>query len=192
MIRSVVTLILHLLIQLIATPPTMGSEMGRQDGDIKDGVGNKFSNYRSRVSSMLLMFSLSIIHTVMFDSVPLEIHEWLIFAICVIGAVTSLSAYYVLGRYYTFEIGIRKEHQLVTNGPYKYLAHPGYCGQLLLCGGATLFWFVTPVISYVIAIYLVYRFYHRIAAEERMLRKHFGDDYRKFLSTRWRIIPYVI
>lgn len=31
----------------------------------------------------------------------------------------------------------------------------------------------------------------RIADEERMLREHFGKEYDQFLSTRWRVLPFI-
>jgi len=39
---------------------------------------------------------------------------------------------------FTFEMSIRKEHILVTSGPYGVVRHPGYTGALLAIGGMLL------------------------------------------------------
>lgn len=33
-----------------------------------------------------------------------------------------------LGNLFTFEVMIRKNHKLITDGPYAYLMHPSYTG----------------------------------------------------------------
>jgi protein-S-isoprenylcysteine O-methyltransferase Ste14 len=38
---------------------------------------------------------------------------------------------------------------------------------------------------------MINMYWKRVSAEEEMLNKQFGDEYRQFASTRYRLIPYV-
>ena len=54
------------------------------------------------------------------------------------GGLIRLECYRQLGRMFTFEMSIRKDHMLVTSGPYGIVRHPGYTGALLAVGGMLL------------------------------------------------------
>src|SRR6266511_1437639 len=41
------------------------------------------------------------------------------------GGYIRWSCYRALGRLFTFEMSIRDEHELVTQGPYAWVRHPG-------------------------------------------------------------------
>lgn len=55
------------------------------------------------------------------------------------GASVRLTCFRALGHLFTFEMSIRKDHRLVTDGPYGVVRHPGYAGLLLMAAG-TLLW----------------------------------------------------
>ncbi|KAF8164862.1 hypothetical protein B0H34DRAFT_686959, partial [Crassisporium funariophilum] len=71
---------------------------------------------------------------------PAQIHlTWpFIFAwICtILGALIRRSCYRTLGRMFTFELSVRKNHQLVTSGPYSVVRHPSYTGGVMALLGA--------------------------------------------------------
>jgi len=58
------------------------------------------------------------------------------------GALLRLQCYRTLGRLFTFEVSIRKGHQLVTTGPYSIVRHPSYTAILLMHFGMIL-WFTS-------------------------------------------------
>jgi len=58
----------------------------------------------------------------------------------IFGGALRLWAMHTLGRLFTFEITIRKEHKLIKHGPYAVLRHPSYTGLIL--GLAGLLWFI--------------------------------------------------
>ena len=63
----------------------------------------------------------------------------LTFVVCglmaAVGGFIRWCCYRALGRMFTFEMSIRQDHRLVTNGPYAYARHPGYTAILLTVTG---------------------------------------------------------
>lgn len=103
-----------------------------------------------------------------------------------------------LGRLFTYEVGIRSEHELVSTGPYALLLHPSYLGTGLLCAG--FIWFVggprnrmrRPAFSALLAAAGIAVLVLRVSNEERVLQAHFGERWAAHAATRWRFIPFVI
>ena len=48
------------------------------------------------------------------------------------------SSHHALGHLFTFQLSIRKDHQLVTSGPYAVVRHPSYTGISICMAGATI------------------------------------------------------
>jgi protein-S-isoprenylcysteine O-methyltransferase Ste14 len=55
-----------------------------------------------------------------------------------IGAGIRVSCFHTLGRLFTFEPAMRKDHKLVTTGPYALVRHPAYSGGYLMIIGIVL------------------------------------------------------
>ncbi|THU94588.1 hypothetical protein K435DRAFT_779340 [Dendrothele bispora CBS 962.96] len=54
------------------------------------------------------------------------------------GGLIRRASYKAMKELFTFQLSIRKEHRLVTSGPYAYVRHPSYTGALLAGSGAIL------------------------------------------------------
>jgi protein-S-isoprenylcysteine O-methyltransferase Ste14 len=54
------------------------------------------------------------------------------------GGAFRLWAFQALGRHFTFELSVLKDHELVTTGPYAIVRHPSYTGLVALMWGTTL------------------------------------------------------
>ena len=52
-----------------------------------------------------------------------------------LGGLIRYKCYRALGTMFTFEMSIRKDHMLVTSGPYSIVRHPGYTGIFLVIIG---------------------------------------------------------
>ncbi|KDR74294.1 hypothetical protein GALMADRAFT_575367 [Galerina marginata CBS 339.88] len=63
---------------------------------------------------------------------------WFIFAwVCTIsGAFIRRSCYRNLGEMFTFQVSLRRNHKLVTSGPYSFVRHPSYSSGALALSGA--------------------------------------------------------
>lgn len=64
--------------------------------------------------------------------------------IITLGGYIRYSCFRALGRLFTFEMSIRDEHELITDGPYSVVRHPSYTGALLTLIGV-ICWHSSPV-----------------------------------------------
>jgi len=81
------------------------------------------------------------------------------------------------------------EHKVCSEGPYRYVRHPGYLAAILGAVGYPLilqsFWGLVATLA------LVLVFVTRTAFEDRALREEL-DGYKEFAaSTRYRLIPFI-
>ena len=96
----------------------------------------------------------------------------------------------VLDRYFTVDVAIREDHQLIRNGPYRLLRHPSYTGSI-----ATFYGFALALGSVwslaLIAVVVTAAFLWRIRVEERALTSAFPQDYPAYARATRRLVPFV-
>lgn len=126
------------------------------------------------------------------------------------AGIVRCQCYYTLGRFFTYEVSIRDGHRLVQDGWYGIVRHPSYISGALSLLGLELMhavhgsWFrecgvlQTPMGRIAAGIYAVLTVYvdlsmlWRSCEEDRILRKHFGEEWEEYATrVRWRWIPYV-
>ena len=79
---------------------------------------------------------------------------------------------------------------LVKTGVYKYIRHPQYTGLLLLSFGMMVEWATLPLlIMYPVMVYMYVKLAKR---EEKDMINEFGDDYRQYMKSTKRFIPFVV
>ena len=111
-------------------------------------------------------------------------------AIIIIGIIIRLIAIKQLGRFFTVDVTIRKDHQLMQSGFYKYLRHPSYTGSLLSFFGFGLS--LNNWLSFfVVFLPVLFAFIHRINIEEKVLTEQFGKQYLDYIRKTKRLIPFV-
>lgn len=96
-----------------------------------------------------------------------------------------------LGRFFSLSVQLRPDHEIVQNGPYRWVRHPAYTGALLTLLGFPI------LIGDVVAILVVggvlgLAFGYRIGVEERALKERFGDAYRSYERRTWRLVPPLV
>jgi protein-S-isoprenylcysteine O-methyltransferase Ste14 len=92
-----------------------------------------------------------------------------------------------LGNNVTPTVAIRKEHTLVTRGPYRWIRHPLYTFGFLAFVGLSLLsanWFIAAAVLFGLAVILA-----RTRIEEQRLVDRFGDDYRAYMQRTGRYFP---
>ena len=92
-----------------------------------------------------------------------------------------------LGRNITDTVVTRREHALITSGPYRHVRHPFYVTAALAFAAnalATANWFIASTGLAALALLVL-----RTATEEGKLVERFGDDYRRYMARTGRFFP---
>lgn len=107
-----------------------------------------------------------------------------------LGLIVRWIAIIHLGRFFTVNVAIADDHQLITTGPYRYVRHPSYTGTLLIFLGFGLC--MLNVFS-LAALFLpiAAAFLWRMHVEEEALRSAFGDRYRDYTARTPQIVPWL-
>ena len=108
--------------------------------------------------------------------------------LCALGIGIAIWARVYLGRNWSGTPTIKKDHELVTSGPYHYVRHPIYTGMTLALFGSAL---VAGIIWFVILLFFVGIFLYRIPVEERYMMQLFPDQYPAYKKQTKILIPFV-
>jgi protein-S-isoprenylcysteine O-methyltransferase Ste14 len=90
---------------------------------------------------------------------------------------------------FSMDVTIQENHQLITNGPYRYLRHPRYMGIILFLSGVSMVFH--SWIAFVFALASVPVLIWRIQDEEELMHQEFADEWQTYTKRSWRLIPYV-
>jgi len=113
--------------------------------------------------------------------------RWIGLAVAGFGGALLAWTFHCLGKNLTDTVVTRKEHSLVTTGPYRWVRHPFYTACAIgLVGGSlvTANWFILLTASIVFAFLVA-----RTSIEEEKLVERFGDEYRDFMKGVGRFLP---
>lgn len=118
------------------------------------------------------------------------LHRTIALALLAGGLTLRWLAILWLGRLFTVDVTISKEHVMVESGPYRWLRHPSYTGLLLAFAGiAALMWNWLSMVAILVPIWLALAV--RIRREEDALGSQFGAAYRAYCERTWRLVPWV-
>jgi protein-S-isoprenylcysteine O-methyltransferase len=95
-----------------------------------------------------------------------------------------------LGRFFTVNVAIAADHQLIDGGPYRWLRHPSYTGALLAFDALGLSMQNWASLA-VLIVGPTAAFLYRMRIEEVALTGAFGDRYRQYIQRTWRLVPGV-
>lgn len=127
------------------------------------------------------------------------------------GTLLRMSCYHHLGRHFTFQLSVSKEHKLITSGPYTYVRHPSYVGSAMVFLGVIIkemgsgsWWvecglwesglsqriFGICWVLYNLAI--IYMLLSRIPTEDKVLRSQFRGQWDEWAKkTPYRAFPFI-
>jgi hypothetical protein len=102
----------------------------------------------------------------------------------------SVGLSHSLGRFFSLEVQVQREHKVVNIGPYRLLRHPGYAGVLFAfigLGLAVQSWVSVLILLLATTMALAYR----AQIEEDFLITELGDEYIQYMTKTKRLVPYV-
>jgi len=108
----------------------------------------------------------------------------------VAGLILRWWAIITLGRFFTVDVTIEKDHELVERGPFRMVRHPSYTGVLVafvgyalsLCNWAALLVILLPIGA---------AFIRRMNVEEHALLQALGQRYAEYMKRTRRLVPFV-
>jgi len=107
-----------------------------------------------------------------------------------LGFIIRWTAIVQLGKMFTVNVAINKDHSLNTSGLYKIVRHPSYLGLLMILAGIGFSMnSILNLLIIVIPCFLALSF--RISVEEAALTDNFGEQYRNYKRRVARLIPWV-
>jgi protein-S-isoprenylcysteine O-methyltransferase Ste14 len=108
----------------------------------------------------------------------------------IFGVVFRFIAIQQLGKFFTVDVILHADHQLIQTGLYKKLRHPSYTGIMITLAG-----FGLSLNNYLSLVLVVSLFFvalqNRINIEEKALLQKFGMMYEQYSKTTWKLIPFV-
>ena len=106
------------------------------------------------------------------------------------GALLRWYAIFYLGRYFTVDVRVAKDQQVIDTGPYRLIRHPSYTGAFMqFLGFALCIGNVWSMLVLMVPTLLV--FSYRIHVEERALEEGLGEEYASYRRRTKRLIPFV-
>jgi protein-S-isoprenylcysteine O-methyltransferase Ste14 len=105
------------------------------------------------------------------------------------GTILRLAAVFALGTRFSGLVAIQPNHQLKTDGLYKYIRHPSYTGLIVSMVGFVLVF--RSIIGLILNIFIFLLLLSRMDDEEKFLEQHFGSEYRTYCQRTRRLIPFV-
>jgi protein-S-isoprenylcysteine O-methyltransferase Ste14 len=121
-------------------------------------------------------------------------HEPLVFALGIAAILLGVSlrwyAIWTLGSYFTRDIAVRSDQQVVRSGPYFCIRHPAYSGTFLTMLGIGLALSNWAGLAVLLAgVFLGHL--PRVLWEEQALRDAIGQPYVDYMRETSRFIPRV-
>jgi protein-S-isoprenylcysteine O-methyltransferase Ste14 len=111
-------------------------------------------------------------------------------ALIFFGFILREASHVSLGKNFTYEVSIVKEHQLITSGIHKYMRHPAYTGLFLVAVGMCVA--LASIIGLIAAILILLPVgFWRVHVEEKALIEYFGKKYLSYKKRVKAFVPYV-
>jgi protein-S-isoprenylcysteine O-methyltransferase Ste14 len=103
--------------------------------------------------------------------------------------VLALWIFRTNGKNITSTVETREKHELVTDGPYRWVGHPLYTvgtSFFMSLGIVAANWFMGLASLVVLVMLLI-----RLPKEEEKLIEKFGDEYRAYMKRTGRLLPRI-
>lgn len=115
---------------------------------------------------------------------------WIGAVIVAAGLAFAIWARVHLGRNWSGTVTLKEEHELVRNGPYRWVRHPIYTGLLFaFLGSAVALGQWRGLLAVLIVFVALWR---KLRMEERWLGEIFGDAYARYRREVPALVPFLL
>jgi protein-S-isoprenylcysteine O-methyltransferase len=121
---------------------------------------------------------------------PFFLIPWIGLFFIAAGLCIRWTAILTLRKYFTVDVTIHPEQQIVTSGLFRVIRHPAYAGSMLSFAGLALA-LANWISIMVLLVPISFAFIKRIQIEERALNEAFGAEYAEYCRSTWRLLPWI-
>lgn len=130
----------------------------------------------------------------LFPSATILLHRTVVFLFGIIFIVLGVTlrwfAIWKLGSYFTRDVAVSSDQEVVQSGPYRFIRHPAYSGTFLTMLGLGLAMTNWASLIALLLCVLLGHFY-RVRIEEDALIHNIGQPYIEYMQHTKRFIPLV-
>ena len=165
--------------------------------DRKQNKGSKEKDHVSRtfnIIAIVIGLAISPIFIVFPIGKKAFINSSIVLILGIIIAVAGISfrqySIHILGKYFRTTVEIDEAHEVIQNGPYKYIRHPSYSGFIIFFIGYGLImqnWYGLVIASVSSILALLYR----IRVEELEMERGLGQEYIDYQKKTKKLIPWI-
>ncbi|KAI0073078.1 hypothetical protein K474DRAFT_1711035 [Panus rudis PR-1116 ss-1] len=131
-------------------------------------------------------------------------------ALIATGSLIRIACYRAMGRHFTFDLSLRKEHKLITDGPYSFVRHPSYLGTVFYTLGHLAIqlghgsWWLESGVAYTpagqalaavraaVGLGVAGVLLGRVPREDRVLRDEFREEWEAWAQrTPYKVFPWI-
>ena len=148
----------------------------------------KFPPFISAISLIALVLAAFQIGTIDYSD-GYSLIRYIGLVVYLVFSWVQVWSFKTLGDNYSQDIMIKKNHGLVTKGPFKIIRHPQYMCQILLdlgAAAATLGYIVGFLALIEIPIYIM-----RASVEDKLLAKHFTERFSEYKKKSGFMFPFI-
>lgn len=119
-----------------------------------------------------------------------DLPEALGVALCVAGLGFAIWARQTLADNWSSMVTFKEGHKLIDRGPYRFVRHPIYTGMLVMALGSALA--ADRVGSFAGLLCWCMSFWIKLTQEEKLMARHFPDEYPAYKKRVKALVPFVI
>lgn len=110
--------------------------------------------------------------------------------ICVFGLWVTLWARRTLAGNWSSDVTFKQGHELIRTGPYRFVRHPIYTGLLVMGFGTAVG--IGQLHCWLGLIVVFVGFWIKLSQEERLLLRHFPEEYPLYQKQVKALVPWLM
>jgi protein-S-isoprenylcysteine O-methyltransferase Ste14 len=158
----------------------------------REGIGSLILNRGLlAICALLLAFERQPLSWLSARFLPLSmVFYWIGLVMLAAGLAFAIWARRHLGRNWSANVTVKRDHELIRSGPYRLVRHPIYTGLLLaILGTAVAIGEWRSLIAFAL---ITVGFVLKLKTEERFMSETFGEQYARYRAEVPALIPFVI
>jgi len=109
--------------------------------------------------------------------------------VVLLGAIIMIWSRAILGENWGANVLVKENHELITKGTYAYMRHPIYSGLVLMILGIAIY--TGSFSEMFLFVLFFFGAYYKAIKEERLLTKHFSNEYSEYKKQVRALIPFI-